>query len=530
MSTAQQQQRDSKSLSARIRFSRPLASRAISRQRHQQHTKTVTHTVGTDHRDGGSSREAAGAPSPPVKREGEGEGEWEEGDEWLADVGEEETPISHPLCSSSTFSIATRDVAGSTPNDSKSQQGESVGEPCVGSNTTDEPRGVCSPSPSPGSPMSVPCGSAPSSPTATPPPLAFVLTESVTFVAEKRLTGGRGHCEVLEGRLHVTEGGVTTTRHAVIMKSAARGDPQRRDNQRTAEHYDRRCDEYKRGANMEAEGQWAEYINSFATAAQRQEHQHQYNRFPETHTGTAHIVPQVHIRSNRQPEEPQTEGQGHFGDHYAVFDKVGNGKELEDVIFDSTCGSDDYGAVVGVNVLLCMLGLHALGVTHNDYHYGNLLVADEATGGLKVIDLESLRKVVGHCEILEGRLHVTEGGVTTTRHAVIMKSAARGDPQRRDSERTAEHLDRQWNESLRGVNMEAEGQWAYYINSFATAAQGQDHQHQYNRLPETHTGTAHIVPQVHIRSNRQPEEPQTEGQGHFGDHYAVFDKARSSRT
>ncbi|CEM20976.1 unnamed protein product [Vitrella brassicaformis CCMP3155] len=197
--------------------------------------------------DGGSSREATGAPSPAVEGEGEGEGEGEERDEWLADLGEVETPISHPLCSSSTFSIATRDVAGSTADDSKSQQGLSVGEPCVGSNTADEPRGVCSPSPSPG---------------------------------------------------------------------------------------------------------------------------------------------------NRQPEEPQTEGQGHFGDHYAVFDKVGNGKELEDVIFDSTCGSDDYGAVVGVNVLLCMLGLHALGVTHNDYHYGNLLVADEATGGLKVIDLESLRKVV----------------------------------------------------------------------------------------------------------------------------------------
>ena len=71
------------------------------------------------------------------------------------------------------------------------------------------------------------------------------------------------------------------------------------------------------------------------------------------------------------------------------------GKELEDLSFDSTCGSDDYRAVVGVNVLLCMLGLHALGVTHNDYHYGNLLVADEATGELKVIDLESLRKVAG---------------------------------------------------------------------------------------------------------------------------------------
>ncbi|CEM20979.1 unnamed protein product [Vitrella brassicaformis CCMP3155] len=41
-----------------------------------------------------------------------------------------------------------------------------------------------------------------------------------------------------------------------------------------------------------------------------------------------------------------------------------------------------------------MLGLHALGVTHNDYHYGNLLVADEATGELKVIDLESLRKIL----------------------------------------------------------------------------------------------------------------------------------------
>ena len=157
------------------------------------------------------------------------------------------------------------------------------------------------------------------------PPLAFVLTDSVTFVAEKRLTGGRGHCEVLEGRLHVTEGGVTTTRHAVIMKSAARRDPQRRDNERTAEHDDRQRDEYERGANMEAEGQWAEYVNSFATAAQRQDHQHQYTRLPETHTGTAHMVSQVHIRSNRQPEEPQTEGQGHFGDHYAVFDKVGNG-------------------------------------------------------------------------------------------------------------------------------------------------------------------------------------------------------------
>ncbi|CEM02209.1 unnamed protein product [Vitrella brassicaformis CCMP3155] len=86
-----------------------------------------------DHRgasEAGSSREAAGAPSPPVKREGEGEGEWEEGDEWLADVGEEETPISHPLCSSSTFSIATRDGAGSTANKSKSQQGLSVAEPC----------------------------------------------------------------------------------------------------------------------------------------------------------------------------------------------------------------------------------------------------------------------------------------------------------------------------------------------------------------------------------------------------------------
>ncbi|CEM20951.1 unnamed protein product [Vitrella brassicaformis CCMP3155] len=242
--------------------------------------------------------------------------------------------------------------------------------------------------------MSVPCGSAPSSPTATSPPLAFVLTDSVTFVAEKRLTGGRGHCEILEGRLHVTEGGVTTTRHAVIMKSAARGDPQRRDSERTAEHLDRQWNESLRGVNMEAEGQWAYYINSFATAAQGQDHQHQYNRLPETHTGTAHIVPQVHIRSNRQPEEPQTEGQGHFGDHYAVFDKVGNGKELEDVIFDSTCGSDDYRAVVGVNALLCMLELHALGVTHNDYHYGNLLVADEATGELKVTDLESLRKVL----------------------------------------------------------------------------------------------------------------------------------------
>ncbi|CEM24806.1 unnamed protein product [Vitrella brassicaformis CCMP3155] len=259
--------------------------------------------------------------------------------------------------------------------------------------------------------------------------------------------GGRGECEVWEGRLPNAE--------AVVRKSLARslgnddGTSQgltlltRRQAERLAESLQ------LEGETMREMQEWAEerrrmtahqevneteekeeaasinvcvnidicseitayilYLRTIllTTSEERaamEDRQHQLTRLPHRHTGSPQIAPSLLASLADVPElrpmvvkEGSKEGEEFEKGPCLLMARVGaegvGGEKLKSVCTSSSGVGADVKALMDVNMLTRVTAIHRLGIAHNDCHWENVLVANRLTGEVSLIDTEMTRRV-----------------------------------------------------------------------------------------------------------------------------------------
>ncbi|CEM10100.1 unnamed protein product [Vitrella brassicaformis CCMP3155] len=272
------------------------------------------------------------------------------------------------------------------PSDEKPHQPEAAVAEAHCPETPPPPPGGDSPSSTDDAQGSPATDSDASPPEAPLPPVPPALTEGdslqcdgeSSFECGRQLAGGRGECTVLEGRF--TRGEVTLP--AVLKHISA---DQRKEGSERAVHL--------QGCLREEAERMTDALATVRAVAQYRIDE-LFDQIQQP-TGRAVIAPDLLVfAEDLEQLRPVVSGSGERlcgGGACLIMSKVGNGQSLSRFLLKTP--RPLLKPVIAVNLIKVLHALHEAGIVHNDLHRANVMLLDESTGELALIDFETSRNM-----------------------------------------------------------------------------------------------------------------------------------------